>query len=232
MAQIPDIGSVDGRMRWRPVAPRSASPDYDDDHGDNSSTSDAQDYENPPLPDQGGRRVMRFVLGIFISALIGSGSALAWRTYFDPTTSTPTSPGPPSGPISPAAQASGVGESSQNSAEIVAVLQANKDAIAKLEAAQQTQTQQLSEQLTQLRNLQADIAAVREIQASQQAELRRFSGALAAQKAKQKKAQAPHPKPPAEGDQAAAGGKRQTTAPSATAERPPQTTTGAPLPLH
>jgi hypothetical protein len=174
---------------------------------------------------------MRFVLGMFISALIGSGGALAWRTYYDPSPTAPV-PGPPSGPISPATQASGPIENSQKTAEILATLQANKDAIAKLEAAQQNQNQILSEQLTQLRNLQAGIAAVRELQTSQQAELQRLSGALAAQKARQKKTQAAHPKPPAEGDQAAAGGKRQVTAPSATAQRPPQPATGASLPSH
>jgi hypothetical protein len=100
-------------------------------------------------------------------------------------------------------------------------LQADKDAIAKLGAAQQTQTQQLSEQVPQLRNqiagLQAEVAAGRELQTSQhQTELKRLSGALAAQKAAQKKAQAAHPNQPEDGDQAAAGSKGQATAAPAT----------------
>jgi len=240
MAKIPDIQLGDARMQWRPVAPSTASPEYGE-HEDEAPTSYADDDEHPPEGlGQGRSRVLRFALGIFIAALIGSGSAVAWRTYSDPTTPVP---GPPSGPMSPVVQASGPMnpvqapqrksnvENSQNSPEIPATLQADKDAIIKLETAQQTQAQQLSEQLTQLRNqiagLQAEVAAGRELQTSQQAELQRLSGALAAQKAAQKKAQAARPKQPRDGDQAAGA-----TAP-ASAQRPPAPpTTGGPMPLR
>jgi hypothetical protein len=219
-----------------------ASLGYD---GEDEVPPSSDDDERLPSPTGRGRsRVLRFAVGIFLSALIVSGSALAWRTYSDPTT-TPE-PGPPSGPISPAVQASGPispqapqptgnGENPQNTAEILASLQADKEAIPKLAAAQQTQTQQLSEQLTQLRDqiagLQAEVAAVRELQTSQQAELKRLSGALAAQKAAQKKAEAARPRQPGNGAQAAAGTKRQAeigTAPAA-AQRPPATGTPTPL---
>jgi hypothetical protein len=69
--------------------------------------SDADDDEQPPEGlGQGRSRVLRFALGIFISVLIGSGSAVASRTYSDPTIPTAPVPGPPSGPMSLATQAS------------------------------------------------------------------------------------------------------------------------------
>jgi hypothetical protein len=170
----------------------------DGEHEEGAPPSYAE--HSPSQPIQGGRRVMRFALAIFISALIGSGSAVAWRTYSDSPTPIP---GPPSSPLSAATQASGPVENSQKTAEIVATLRADKDAFAQLEAAQQTQTQQLSEQLTQLRNqiadLQAEVAASRERQTSQRAELRGLSSALA-QSAAQLKAQAARLTQPRDGD--------------------------------
>jgi hypothetical protein len=184
-------------MLWIPVAPSSTL------FGDGEQEEEAPtSYAEHPLsrPSQGVRRVMRFALGIFISALIASGSAVAWRAYSDPTT--PIA-GPRSGPMSPAALASGPVENSQKTAEIAATLPADKDAIAQLGAAQQTETQQLSEQLTQLHNqlagLQAEVAAIRELQTSQQAELRRLSGALA-QSAAQLKSQVARLTQPRDGD--------------------------------
>src|SRR6266436_131989 len=132
MAEIPHIELGDGRMRWGAVAPETASPGYDSEDEAPPSYAD-DDNERPPSPTGRGRsRVLRFAVGIFLSALIVSGSALASRTYSDPTT---PEPGPPSGPISPAVQASGPispqapqptsnGENPQNTAEILASLQA------------------------------------------------------------------------------------------------------------
>jgi hypothetical protein len=75
MAQIPDIRLGDARLLWIPVAPSTALLGNDGEPEEEAPTSYA---EHPPSrPNQGGRRVMRFALGIFISALIGWCGGLA-----------------------------------------------------------------------------------------------------------------------------------------------------------
>jgi hypothetical protein len=216
MTEVPHIESGDEPMRWRPAAPGTGE--------DEVPMSSADEDERAQLPQgQDRSRVLRFAVGIFIAVLICSGSAVAWRTYSDPTTPVP---GPPSGSISPPEQApqptSNV-ENAQKTAELLAILQADKETMAKLTAALQTQTQQLSHQHNQVAELHAEIAAMRERQTSQQAELQRLSGALAAQKAARKKAQAAHPKQSADAAQATAGTKRQAEVGTAAAavQRPP-----------
>jgi hypothetical protein len=172
--------------------------------------SDANDDERPESPSgQGWGRWLPFAVGMLIGALIGSGTAVAWRTYSEPATL--AAPGPPSGPISPAMQApqetSNV-ENSQKIAEIFEAVQIDRGAFRTLETAQQTQAQQMTELRNQIAGLQA--------------ELQQLSAAFAAQKAAQKKAPA-------------AATKRQAelgTAPAAAQKPPAQPTTGAPTPAH
>jgi hypothetical protein len=245
MSGVPQIEVSDGRMRWGAVAPETALPDYDSE--DEGLAFSADDPEPTSGPTQGRGRVLRFAIGIFLSALIVSGSALAWWRYSDstppPVSASPTGPisaeAQASGPISsaiPAPQAASNVEDSQKTTEILATLQADKEAIAKAAA---QQAQQLSDQVIQLRDqiagLQAEVAAARELQTSQQAELKRLTAAVAAQKAAQKKAQAARPRQPGDGALSTAGAKRQAeigTPPPAALRPPPQPLTGAPVPLR
>src|SRR5438552_3588025 len=71
MAEVPHIEVSDGRMRWGAVAPGTASPDYDSE--DEGLAFSADDHEPPSGPTHGRGRVLRFALGIFLSALIVSG---------------------------------------------------------------------------------------------------------------------------------------------------------------